>query len=395
MAKILKSAPRPHILIPDTSILWHEDKTHAVDPEFDQFWDQHVTLVTLQLVVPEVVRSELLFQQTTSACKAFDRVTEQLAIISAITTHPQRHRLQKEKIKQQIAAKVDKWLDGKSALVQPIPISRINWEQLCEAAAWRLPPFTLNPKNPEWEKGFRDALILETVVDHIATNADKVNIAFVCNDRTLRETAALRLKSDSRCACYETLQEFSSYIKLTREQLTNEFIRAILLRARRKFFTVQDPECLYYKAEIDDKIGTAVTPLLDNPTSADDNPLNYMDLLRPPTWKRLQNVRRLIPGPEFQSVVDDAEYFWRTIITCVAEYHDAKLANPAPSRRILIAPVSVYWHARVLADGRFRSLTYDRIETGKSAFRPPTQDDIKRFNLVDPADAEKTEAPTA
>ncbi len=395
MAKILKSAPRPHILIPDTSILWHEDKAHAVDPEFDQFWEHHTTLVTMDLVVPEVVRSELLFQQTTSACKALDRVAEQLAVISAITTHPQRHRLQKEKIKHQIAAKIDKWLNGKGAVVQPVPISDINWHKICDAAAWRLPPFTLNPKNPEWEKGFRDALILETVVDYAAKNVDKVNIAFVCNDRLLRETAALRLKSDLRCACYETLQEFSSYIKLTREKLTNEFIRAILARARRKFFTPRAPECLYYKADIRNKIIATVTPVFDNPALADDKPFSYVDLLLSPTWKRVQDVSRLIPGPEFQSVVDDAEYFWKTTVTSFAEYHDTKLVDSVSSRRLLIAPVSVYWHARVLADGRFRSVTYDRIESGKTSFRPPTQEDIKRFNLVEPADAVKTEPPSA
>src|SRR5262249_13559025 len=65
MGKILKGKPLPHVLIADTSILWHKDKGPAVNPDFDTFWAAHKQLVKLELVLPEVVRGELLFQQVT------------------------------------------------------------------------------------------------------------------------------------------------------------------------------------------------------------------------------------------------------------------------------------------------------------------------------------------
>ena len=74
MRRILKGAPRTHVLIPDTSVLWHEDKKHAVNPDFDVFWSDHESLVAMELIVPDAVRQELLFQQTCSAGKAFERL---------------------------------------------------------------------------------------------------------------------------------------------------------------------------------------------------------------------------------------------------------------------------------------------------------------------------------
>lgn len=63
MPKILKGKPVPHVVIVDTNILWFEDKTPAANPDFDKFWADHQALVQLELMIPEVVRGELLFQQ--------------------------------------------------------------------------------------------------------------------------------------------------------------------------------------------------------------------------------------------------------------------------------------------------------------------------------------------
>jgi len=41
----------PHIVIPDTSVLWHRDKTHIVDPAFDEFWKANSKEFHLELVV--------------------------------------------------------------------------------------------------------------------------------------------------------------------------------------------------------------------------------------------------------------------------------------------------------------------------------------------------------
>jgi len=61
--KIRKADPPPFVVVPDTNILWHEDKSHAVNPVFDEFWDRYSEEFQLELTVPEIVAFELLFQQ--------------------------------------------------------------------------------------------------------------------------------------------------------------------------------------------------------------------------------------------------------------------------------------------------------------------------------------------
>lgn len=51
--RIKKQKPKPHVLIPDTSTLWHDDKQHVVDPRFDEFWDGYASPFSLELAIPE------------------------------------------------------------------------------------------------------------------------------------------------------------------------------------------------------------------------------------------------------------------------------------------------------------------------------------------------------
>ena len=75
MAKrIRKQKPKLHVVIPDTSTLWLKDKQHVADPKFDVFWDSYATDFSLEMKIPEVVRGEVLFQQSTSALKSLDKV---------------------------------------------------------------------------------------------------------------------------------------------------------------------------------------------------------------------------------------------------------------------------------------------------------------------------------
>src|SRR5215218_7609215 len=107
MATIRRLAPKPHVVIVDTNALWHKEKRHAASPEFETAWDENCRLVTLELVVPEVVKSELVFQQTSSAWKQLEDVSGGLAEISAITASSHTTRLTREKLQRQVEEKVE------------------------------------------------------------------------------------------------------------------------------------------------------------------------------------------------------------------------------------------------------------------------------------------------
>ena len=103
-----------------------------------------------------------------------------------------------------------------------------------------------DPRDKDKEKGFRDALILETVASECAKAANET-VIFICNDHLLRTATEERLKTSKRFLAFESLADFGAYLTLTQQQLTDAFVKAIQGHARRKFYTKGDPNCVYAK----------------------------------------------------------------------------------------------------------------------------------------------------
>ncbi len=98
MNKIRRRTPPPHIVMCDTNILWHEDKARVVNPVFDDFWQKHSEAFPMKLIVPDVVRGELLFQQTTSACKSLTKANNLFEELSRVTEKKYSHRAPRKRL---------------------------------------------------------------------------------------------------------------------------------------------------------------------------------------------------------------------------------------------------------------------------------------------------------
>ena len=409
MPKILKGKPVPHVVIVDTNILWLEDKAPAVNPDFDRFWTDHQALVQLELMIPEVVRGELLFQQVSSCTKILDKVTKHISEISLIAAATHSQKITADKIGRQVTEKVDRWIKSKDAHVLPIPIASVDWKTLCNSAIWRLAPFVPDAKNPDAEKGFRDALISETVVAFAKAESRNVNIAFVCNDFVLRTATAERLKADARCACYESLLDFSSYIKLTRESLTNEFIKKIVKRAAEKFFNEDDPNCLLIKEDLVAKLESDRShfemPDFASPVAylgsvpaisvVGSSLVNYAAPIQTPavpqnvfpTWTADARTKCFVGLPEFQKITGDRTYHWKTTLTYVRKYFATSSAGDVGSLgltfagKLLLVKFNVLWKANVKDDARFHDVALESTQFVGNEFREPTDAERQRFKL--------------
>jgi len=407
MAKILKGKPVPHVVIVDTNILWAEDKTPAVNLDFDKFWTEHQGLVQLELMIPEVVRGELLFQQVSSCTKILDKVTKHISEISSIAAADHKQKITHDKVRQQVTDKIDRWIKAKDAKVLPIPVSSIDWANLCTSAIWRLPPFVPDAKNPDSEKGFRDALISETVVDFSKLESRNVNIAFVCDDFVLRTATAKRLGADKRFACYESVLDFSSYIKLTRESLTNEFIKKIVKRAAEKFYAEGDPNCLVLKEGLVAKLESErshfelpdysisyldAAPITLPSTSAfTHNP--HVPIVNSvfqqavfPTWKADARGAWALSPQEFQKTSGERAYHWKTTLTHARKYTLTNSAGHSGIEleledKILLVKFNVFWKANVKDDARFHDIALESTQFDSKEFRVPTDAERQRFLL--------------
>lgn len=186
MSRIKKPSPPEHIVVVDTTILWHDDKTVVVNPEFDGFWDTYSTSFPMKLLIPDVVRGELLFQQRTSATKHLQKANQELQNVFAITKREYSHRVTHDRIAEQVEHRLDSWIEFRSGEVKAVPIGEIDWRQVIRDSIDRSPPFTSDPRHPMSEKGFRDYMILETVCSICRFYSADVNIAFLWGDYTLR-----------------------------------------------------------------------------------------------------------------------------------------------------------------------------------------------------------------
>jgi hypothetical protein len=383
--------PSAQVIIPDTSILWCDDKKPVVNPAFDNFWANHQKLMPLRLKIPEVVKGELLFQQVTSAEKHFEKTLAALNDLCAIVDFNHELSFKRDEIKAQICQKFDKWMARKLASVLPLP-EPMNWTQIAEASIWRKPPFVFDPKNSENEKGFRDALILETVCDYATRETENVGIAFVCSDKLLLDTAKTRLTDISNCACYESLSELSSYLKLTHERHEKEFTTVLLSDAAKRFFTPNDQHCVWTL----EKIPTRITSVYENELKPSPEEAALWEPLKDGTW--------IIHNPQFYKRTDDGTYHWRSPIAFIRPYKHGQLPSDllqdksnssllqaltgmvnsfaSRMRMLLQAHFVALWSMKLDRRGSIRSVSVKEITFESRSFKKLDDETRKKFNLM-------------
>lgn len=387
MPRIRKQKPPPHLVFVDTSTLWHGEKQFVVDPKIDAFWSQYSQPFSLELSIPEVVRGELLFQQTTSAQNSLRKADIAIKEISQITTKNYSHRISDLRIKTEIENKFDRWVSNKKAKIIHTPINNIDWKNLISNAIWRQPPFSFDKKNIDGEKGFRDALIFETLVHHCSQEKRNVHFAFICRDKLLRETAESSFSQDSRFNVYEFIDDFRTYLDLTKEELEDNFIKAIVKRASEKFFTAGDSDCLFFKNSIRKLLQEKYNKFFNNPEESERGALLPVLLSAGlKEWTPVENGTFWRYRAQFVRTDSAGKYIWLSIVTFVQQFQrstsvQVAVKNMETQERLLLLPFHIMWSSKVTSDGRFLNIKLLNDELKDNEFKIPTDDDKKSFDL--------------
>lgn len=383
MPRIKKEKPK-FIVVPDTNILWFDNKTFPVNPAFNEMCNECGEILEIELVVPSIVYGELFFQQAISANKALDRATQAFTEISDISARLFSHRITKNKIKKCIKTKLDRWVLDNKIRVAQVPINSIIWDALIEKAVWREPPFTYDPKDKVSEKGFRDALILETFIEMSKTEGRDVSIVFLSSDELLRKTAEQALKNDSRCSFFDSIDGFRSYVKLTGEELTKKYINRLLIRATEKFYKKNDETCLYTRNEVFAKLYAKFKEYFDKPQNTELS----LSLASPSIkWKIVNQPKILIDNAQFAEIKPEKIYHWSNQLTYSCVYREdnagsSQMLKCVDDKKLLILRFQVTWHSFVKSDGRFHDVTLDELILKSDSFEPPTDEQIKKFGLT-------------
>jgi len=350
-----------HIVFVDTNILWHENKKHTVNPDFSKFWSDNKDLVNLKLYIPEVVLGELKFLHFHKASRALRIANEEIENINKICNKDTCRPLKESKIKNNVHKKIDDWCSANEATTIETPIEEIDWQEIIHLSLERKIPFSFDKNNNNNEKGFRDAMIAKTFIHFCKANKERnTNYVLLCNDKHLKNYCDSSLKSNSKVLFIETLEEFSSYIRLTQEQLTNKFVKSIQSHAQEKFFSSKNDNHLYNEVDLYQKIVEKYNDEIEKDFPRQNQ--NTFDTIlgglnNRETWRRVRH-RPIIVSTQFDKLDGENEFYWKSRVNIAQLFErknnlDNELTETDRQKKIRLVMFDIYWKAEVRKDGRF------------------------------------------
>lgn len=138
--------------------------------------------------------------------------------------------------------------------VVDLNVDSVDWRKVIDAAHKRKAPFQQGDK----EKGFRDALILETYIQLVAESPRTPSVCrlvLVTSDELLASAARDRVIDYNNAQVLLSLDELKNLINTLASQVDEAFLNELQEKARLMFFSSSDnKEALYYKEKIYDKI---------------------------------------------------------------------------------------------------------------------------------------------
>lgn len=203
------------------------------DPQLDVTW-----------FIPEVVRAEREFQMNT-------RATELLPSLNKLE-RVMGHQLgiNGEVIRDRISSTIQRELSKHKVNVATLDATKVPWDSVIEAAVKRKPPFQLGEK----EKGFRDAVIIETFAQEVNKSPKSASIcllAFVSEDDLVCQAVTARTSGSSNVRVLGDLDELKNLINTLASEVSEDYVEEMRAKAAPLFWTnVEDKSTLYFTAGV-------------------------------------------------------------------------------------------------------------------------------------------------
>jgi len=166
----------------------------------------------------------------------------------------------------------------------------IDWDRLVLDSAFRRPPF----QDGKTEKGFRDALVVESFVHLVNTSprTPKVcRVVLVSADSLVAEAVQVRIGGSANAAVLTSLEELSGLINTLVSQVDESFLASLRPKAASLFFVANDQSTLYYKERIRDRLKERFSAELSALPSGATQRKNGTWLLSQPNFSRKAGQR--------------------------------------------------------------------------------------------------------
>jgi hypothetical protein len=212
-----------------------------------------------------------------------------------------------------------------------LDVSKVDWDRINRNACYRLPPFEAGDK----EKGFRDALIVETFMQLVDVSPKTMNICrvvVVAPDRKLREAINSRIEGTKNVYILESNEELKGLINTLTAEVKEEYLNSIKEKVKIFFFNADKKEGLYYEQKIFEKIRTQFRDVLREIPKGADERRNGEWIIGAPTFvkkdgQRVSWATRIKIEANAYKQVANKIYFTSGTIPTTITYPDVSALN--------------------------------------------------------------------
>jgi hypothetical protein len=382
----------------DTNCLYTQRDHEIVNPAVTDLLLSLQSKVNLNIKISKVVIDELLLKKLPKCQTLLNEAKKKLRDLQALMEHQYQISLPtKEELDTKVRARIDQWITTLKIRVLDIP-DETDWKNIVWKAVNREPPFSpaSDTKNSN-EKGFKDAVILETLLDLYKKEAER-EVVFVCEDGLLFKTAREVLRDQPRFIPVNALTEFSAQLEVIMATPGSEFLDAVVSKANKEFFNPEDPDCIWLRLGVLDQIFQSIVPLRSPPMGGTRRVIQLppriehrmIDTFRLRLFieasKELHRVRetKLIEYDRVSKL-----YRWESLVELLQIFRSAQRqpAETEDEEQLRTLLVSVRWSSKVSNELSFSEERIDTVTLASQAFEIPSAEMRVELDYPDPASA--------
>jgi hypothetical protein len=236
-----------HIVL-DTNALFTEAADRLLATEISEFvlksFDNDLNV---RWYIPSVVTGERRFQMVERA----NRLLPQLEKVERLLGH--NLGITEEVLAARVDDVIKRHIETHKLNEVGFHESSVDWQEMVRRSISRMPPFD----EGENEKGFRDAIVLETfcqLASDLPKSLQVCRIILLSNDERLVEAARERMADRNNVTFANDLDAVKTILNALASAITQEAVNKLLPRADELFFKSEEKKTLYYSAEIGAKI---------------------------------------------------------------------------------------------------------------------------------------------
>jgi len=241
------------IAILDSNALFTENDVEVINPEFASAvadFREHGT----EFVIPQIVIREIFFRKLVFLRRLETQLRRNLTTAARLTDKELEPVPSRFVLMLRMVRRWKKWSSAHGVRVARIPFNHINWKKLCSASVHRRVPFSPFDPNGKSEKGFRDALVIETLKYELSNRGTK-KVVLISDDELVTQAAdACGAGHDLRI--YKSAAEYLSYLQLESKNFLQSLVRYILDEGAKAFYSAGEPTCIYTRFNIPHRILT-------------------------------------------------------------------------------------------------------------------------------------------